>query len=337
MPSVKRYLWGAVIFVVSVAVLTGCYLLFFTAPEAGPEWQSQVITVTKGQSTARIARSLHQNGVITHPLPFRLLAQMLGLNKKLKAGRYKFEGPLSAWQAVRQLDRGANVYNQVTIPEGLTMYQISGLLQSATGADSSELLGAFSDKALAGYRGIPASNLEGYLFPNTYDFEWGTPPSNIAERLVEHFFQQFRPESLQEIKKQKRTLHQTVIMASLIEAEAQVDSERVLVASVFYNRLKARRPLESCASIEYVLPRRKKTRLTYADLEIKSPYNTYKRIGLPPGPICNPGLRSLEAAVYPKKTDYLYFVAKGDGGHVFSRSLREHINAKNRINKKKEE
>jgi UPF0755 protein len=125
-------------------------------------------------------------------------------------------------------------------------------------------------------------------------------------------------------------------MASLVEAEAQVDSERVLVASVFYNRLRARRPLESCASIEYVLPRRKKTRLTYADLEIKSPYNTYRRIGLPPGPICNPGLRSLESAVFPAKTDYLYFVAKGDGGHVFSRSLREHINAKNRIQKNRE-
>lgn len=331
MPSADRYIFRAVLFLALVAFGATSYLLFFVSPAADTGWQSQILTITRGQSTTRIARNLHQKGVISSPQSFKLLASVLGLNQKLKAGRYKFEWPLSSWEAVQQLNRGANVYNQVTIPEGLTMARIAGLLQAATGNDSSGLMDQFRDTAFCRSQGIPASNLEGYLFPDTYVFEWETPAEKIASLMLEQFRRQIPPEWQQELKKQRRTLHQAVIMASLVEAEAQVDSEREVVASVFYNRLRLRRPLESCASIEYILPRRKKTRLTYDDLEIKSPYNTYRRTGLPPGPICNPGRRSLEAAVFPARTEYLYFVAKGDGSHVFSKNLREHINAKNRI------
>jgi UPF0755 protein len=334
MLPVKKEILGVSIFLALVVLGAAGHLLFFVSPAADTGWQSQVITITKGQSTTRIANNLYQKGVISSPRSFKLLSYVLGLNQNLKAGRYKFEWPLSSWEALQQLNRGANVYNQVTIPEGLTMARIAGLLQAATGDDSSALLDQFNDTAFCRSQNIPARNLEGYLFPDTYAFEWETPADKIAGLMLEQFHKQIPPEWLQELKKQRRTLHQAVIMASMVEAEAQVDSERVLVASVFYNRLRARRPLESCASIEYILPRRKKTRLTYADLEIKSPYNTYRRIGLPPGPICNPGRMSLEAAVFPAKTEYLYFVAIGDGGHVFSKSLREHINAKNRIQQK---
>lgn len=331
MPSAKKHITGLSLFLAVVVLGTAGYLLFFVSPAVDTGWEARIITITKGQSTTRIAYNLYQEGVISSPRSFKLLSYVLGLNQHLKAGRYKFEWPLSSWEALQQLNRGANIYNMLTIPEGLTMAQIAGLLQSATGNDSSLLLEKFNDTAFCRSQGIPARNMEGYLFPDTYSFEWETPANKIASLMLEQFRQQIPPEWDQELKRQRRTLHQAVIMASIVEAEARVDSERAVVASVFYNRLRARRPLESCASIEYVLPKRKKTRLTYADLEIKSPYNTYRRIGLPPGPICNPGRKSLEAAVFPAKTEYLYFVAKGDGSHVFSRSLREHINAKNRI------
>jgi UPF0755 protein len=334
--TVKKQITGTALFLLAVCLGAFGYLLFFQAPPAADGWEPQIITITKGQSTTRIAYGLYQKGVISSPSSFRILSRVLGLNQKLKAGRYRFEWPLSSWQALRQLNRGANVYNMATIPEGLTMYRIAGLLQDATGNDSTELVAAFTDPQLARSLGVPAASLEGYLFPDTYSFEWETPAGKIAALMLEQFQRQIPPAWHQELKKQRRTLHQAVIMASMVEAEAQVDSERVLVASVFYNRLRLKRPLESCASIEYVLPRHKNNRLTYADLEIRSPYNTYRHIGLPPGPICNPGRSSLEAAVFPARTDYLYFVAKGDGGHVFSRSLREHINAKNRIQYKQQ-
>ncbi|MBI4726846.1 endolytic transglycosylase MltG [candidate division TA06 bacterium] len=334
MQPAKKYIAGLAIFLIAVALGTiGC-LLFFVSPPADTGWQSQIITITKGQSTTRIAYNLYQKGVISSPRSFKFLSSLMGLNQSLKAGRYKFEWPLSSWEALQQLYRGTNLYNQVTIPEGLTMARIAGLLQSATGNDSLELMAAFTNKDFVKRLNVSAPGLEGYLFPDTYSFEWETPADKIAALMLEHFQLQIPPAWHQELKKQRRTLHQAVIMASLVESEAQVDSERAVVASVFYNRLKLKKPLESCASIEYILPRHKNARLTYADLEIKSPYNTYRRIGLPPGPICNPGRKSLEAAVYPARTDYLYFVAKGDGGHIFSRSLREHINAKNRVQQK---
>jgi UPF0755 protein len=184
------------------------------------------------------------------------------------------------------------------------------------------------DPKLLGRENIPAQNLEGYLYPDTYDFEWGTPPSKAAAAMLENFRSIFDTSWAGKLEGRKLTTHQAVIMASLVEREAQVDSERAIIASVFYNRLRLFRPLESCASIEYILPRHKNTKLTYADLKIDSPYNTYRRVGLPPGPISNPGRASLEAAVFPAKTDYLYFVSRGDGGHIFSKSLQEHIRAK---------
>lgn len=209
------------------------------------------------------------------------------------------------------------------------MVRIAGLLQEQAGIDSAGFLDACRDPQRLARLGIPANNFEGYLYPDTYDFEWNTPPDRALEAMLKNFQSQFDSTWQAELKRQGLTRHQAVIMASLVEREAQVDSERVLVASVFYNRLRLRRPLESCASIEYILPKHKNTKLTYRDLQIDSPYNTYRRPGLPPGPISNPGRRSLEAAVFPAKTDYLYFVSRGDGGHIFSRTLQEHIRAKN--------
>lgn len=296
------------------------------APVSG--WEPQTITIRKGTPASRIAEMLHHQGVIEHPRVFRYLSALSGSTRKLKAGRYRFDYPLSAYEAVSKLNSGAVVYRKVTIPEGLTMAQVAGKLTTEAGVDSQELMKCFRDTSLLRSLEIFAPNLEGYLFPATYEMEWESAPKAIAQRLAATFFDNLLPAWRQEMARRGMDLHQTVIMASLVEREAQLEAERPLVASVFYNRLKAHRPLESCATVEYALPRHKNRRLTYDDLEIDSPYNTYRRIGLPPGPICNPGLRSIEAAIFPAQTGFLYFVAKGDGSHIFSKSLEEHNQAK---------
>lgn len=317
---------------IALAALLGLFIyllvIAFGARSIDQEWQPRIITVRRGASAGQIGNMLHRDGIIEHPVMFKYLALLGGLNRRLKAGRYRFDYPLSAWEALAKIHSGAVVYHKVTIPEGLTMARIAGILANEAGADSQSLIKAFRDTALMNSYGIKATSLEGYIFPETYDFEWGSSADLIVQRLVESFFANITPQWREEMQRQKRDLQQTVIMASLVEREAQVDSERPVVASVFYNRLKARRPLESCATVEYALPRHKNRRLTYDDLEIDSPYNTYRRQGLPPGPICNPGRRSLEAAVYPARTNYLYFVSKGDGSHIFTKTLEEHNQAK---------
>ncbi len=317
---------------ISLAALTGLFIyllvIAFGARSIDQEWQPKIITVKRGASAGQIANILHRGGIIEHPLMFKYLALLGGLNRKLKAGRYRFDYPLSVWEALDKIHSGAVVYHKVTIPEGLTMIQIAGILANEAGADSQTLIKAFRDTALMNSYGIKAASLEGYLFPETYDFEWGSSAEIIVQRLVESFFRNIPSEWNIEITRRKLSLHQIVMMASLIEREAVLDVERPVVASVFYNRLKARRPLESCASVEYILPRHKNRRLTYNDLEIDSPYNTYRHPGLPPGPICNPGKKSIEAAIYPAQTKYLYFVSKGDGSHIFTKTLEEHNRAK---------
>ena len=303
--------------------------LLFVPPMPDASWEPASITVPKGASTSSIARLLAENKVIRHRKAFRLSAAAFGLNRKLKAGRYRFDLPQSVWQALMKLRAGSVAYHQVTVPEGLTMRRIAGIIGEGAGTDSLELLRLCADPGFLKSKNMPAKSLEGYLFPDTYDFEWATPPGRVLDIMLANFRAHVDSSWLKELAARKLTLQQAVIMASLVESEAQVDSERVLIASVFYNRIRLWRPLESCATIEYVLPRRKNTKLTYKDLEIDSPYNTYKKLGLPPGPICNPGRQSLEAAVFPAKTDYLYFVSRGDGGHIFSRTLEEHIRAKN--------
>jgi len=306
----------------------------FVTPRIPAGWQPVVVSIPHGMGAGRIAVLLSSQGVIEHQRYFKLVAMIRGINKKLKAGRYKFSYPLSAWEAVHQLASGAVAYNTVTVPEGFTAARIAEALR-AVEVDSARFMALCRDTGFARSLGIPSPGLEGYLFPSTYEVEWAAPADRVARLMAGHCLELFTPEWKAQMAKDKRSLHQIVTMASLIEAEAQVDSERAIVASVFYNRLRLKRPLESCASIEYILPRHKKYRLTFNDLKRPSPYNTYLNRGLPPGPICSPGKKSIEAAIFPARTNYLYFVAKGDGGHVFSTSLTEHARAKYIINKMK--
>jgi len=201
------------------------------------------------------------------------------------------------------------------------------LLANQLSFTAEEFMQYLNDKTLLQQLGIQSPSLEGYLFPDTYDFIDMDGPPTVIRRMVNHFFQIIDDSLLNEITASKRSLHAVLTLASIIEGECLVDEERPIVASVYLNRLRRRMRLESDPTIQYILPDGPR-RLLNSDIEIDSPYNTYRRRGLPPGPINNPGLKSILAAIRPANTNYLYMVAVGDGTHSFTHDYDEFLKAK---------
>ena len=217
-----------------------------------------------------------------------------------------------------------------TIPEGLNRHQIAGHLQAAGVADSARFIAATEDPQLIRQLGVAASTLEGYLFPETYFFDLNTDERTIVSLMVDQFHRVFADSLRPRLNELGLSLHQAVTLASIVEREAVAVEEQPIISGVFQRRLKLNRRLESCATINYALGTNNK-RLTYADLEVDSPFNTYRHHGLPPGPISNPGRTALLAVLYPEETEYLYFVSRGDGTHIFSRTNKEHERAKRQV------
>ena len=218
----------------------------------------------------------------------------------------------------------------VIIPEGITSYQIASILTQKVEVDSEKFVNLVNNKMFINELKMDVNSLEGYLFPNTYFFYWGITEKEIIRILVKEFNHNFT-DSLKTIVTEKGwTVHQILTLASIIEGEAAIDSERALISAVYHNRLKKRMLLQADPSIQYIIPDGPR-RLLNKDLKIDSPYNTYRYSGLPPGPVNNPGLNSIIAAIYPSDVNYLYFVAKGDGAHVFSKSLSQHLIAKRKF------
>ena len=253
-----------------------------------------------------------------------------GLGHQLKAGTYQLDGTGTTAAIAQSLLKAPIQTQPATIPEGLNRHQIAGQLQAAGVADSARFIAATEDPHLIRQLGVTASTLEGYLFPETYFFDPNTDERAIVSLMVGQFHRVFADSLRLQLKVRGLSLHQGVTLASIVEREAVAVEEQPIISGVFQRRLKLNRRLESCATINYALGTNKK-RLTYADLEVDSPFNTYRHRGLPPGPISNPGRTALLAVLYPAKTEYLYFVARGDGTHIFSRTNREHERAKRRI------
>jgi UPF0755 protein len=213
--------------------------------------------------------------------------------------------------------------HQVTIPEGLAGQQIAELLADRGLVDRDRFVSLLRDRETLGRFGLEGESLEGYLFPDTYRVVKGLNEEAIAQRMVRRFQEMFGPEEQARARELQMTVPEVVTLASLIEREAHVPEERPLISSVFHNRLRRGMPLQSDPTVMYALSRFS-GRLTKANLQAPSPYNTYLRQGLPPGPIANPGRASIMAALYPASSRYLYFVSKNDGTHAFSTTLREH-------------
>jgi UPF0755 protein len=221
------------------------------------------------------------------------------------------------------LARGSREYVAVTIPEGLRVQDVARIFERKELLDGSVFLRLVNDTSFVRRLAVPGRNLEGYLFPDTYYLEpvADNQESTVIKTMVDNFMRNVEP------LKCGDSLPAILTMASIVEKEARLDRERPLIASVFWNRLRLKRPIESCATVMYALAW-KKTQLKESDLSLESPYNTYRYPGLPPGPICSPGRASLSAARHPDTTDYLYFVARGDGSHIFSCTYKEHMAAK---------
>ena len=288
------------------------------------------IEIENGDGCEEVAKKLYESGAIRQPVLFAVWARITGNDKRIKAGRYEFETLCGLRDALRKIVKGETADIKVTIPEGTNIFDIAEIFQTNTGMDSAEFINLARDSSLLDRFGINAPTLEGFLFPDTYFAFDSIPPRKVIEMMLRRFFELFGSTMLAKMDSLGFTLNEIVTLASLIQSEAKVKEEMSIISSVYHNRLANGRKLESCPTILYILPERK-NRLLYMDLTVDSPYNTYIHPGLPPGAICNPGKDAILAALHPAKTDYLYFVAKGDGTHIFSRTHKEHINAKKEI------
>jgi len=278
------------------------------------------VLLRSGLTTHRIAAELKYAGVIRNERAF-LIWHYLHHKRSLKAGEYLFERPATIIDIHRRLERGDIYTHTVVVPEGFTMFDIAGAIeQSGLGSREDFLKVAQSDTDLIKDLAPQATSLEGYLFPDTYEFTRTQSMREIATLMVHHFRQVANTIGL------TTDVHPTVTMASIVEKETAAPAERPLVASVYYNRLTKRMALDADPSVIYaeLLAKTYSGALHHDDMQTKSPYNTYRCPGLPPGPIANPGRGSLEAAMHPASSNFLYFVSDGNGQHRFARSLEEH-------------
>ncbi len=282
------------------------------------------VEVRRGQRTATILKKLQKEGVLRDQWIPLVYMQLLRRSDSLKAGVYQFDKPLSALDVIDKLVRGDVILRTITIREGLDRFAV-GKLFAAEGFGTEEQWRAVTGEAdLVRDIAPDAQSLEGYLFPDTYKFDPGTPVKTIVEAMVANFRKNWGSE-LATITTGLDP-HQTVTLASIVETEARLPQERPIVASVYINRVRRRMLLGADPTVIYAmkLAGRWNGNIRKGDLQIDSPYNTYKVPGLPPGPIANPGLASLRAAAAPATTPYLYFVARNDGSHVFSTNNAEH-------------
>jgi UPF0755 protein len=285
-----------------------------------------IVYIQPKTGVQEIARILQDAGIIRNTWAFLTLAYLQGSLKRLQSGEYEFSRSMSLLEILQKLEAGRVVTHQVTIPEGFTAQDIAKLLASERLVDPDRFGTLVHDPALAARLEVEAGSLEGYLFPDTYRLTRGMGEEEIIRIMVARFHQAIPRDLRQQAALLGMSSLAVVTLASLIEKEARLNSERVLVSAVFHNRLRRGMPLQSDPTAVYMMPR-KEGRITAEDLQRKHPYNTYFVPGLPPGPIANPGLASLEAALHPAPVGFLYFVAKNDGSHFFSKTLDQHQRA----------
>jgi UPF0755 protein len=287
-----------------------------------------VVTIKPGMSSDDISQLLVRKGIIGNEYYFRFLVRMKGLGNSLRAGEYDFTPGLTTGQVLDTLASGENVRTEITIPEGYTIDQIAKLLDKThvlSGKKFKELAKNYapydymkSDRKDIIYRA------EGFAFPDTYEIDGGMTEAQLLKNMVQQFNKEFTPAMRARAASMGLSIRDTIILASLVEKEAKLSKDRPVIAGVFLNRLKIGMPLQSCATIQYILGY-PKPELSDKDTQIPSPYNTYLHNGLPPGPIANPGLASIKAVLNPAHTDYLYFVADKYGAHHFSKTYAEHL------------
>lgn len=331
--------------------LLGVYLAFRQEDISRPASDDPtpvIFIVQPGETASDIALRLKRLGLITDAELFRLLARYRKADSKLEAGRYELCANMTMEEIIEALQHGRLEEVVVTIPEGWRAEQIAEMLAEEVGLDKEEFLALVRSETYE--PGLeydflqdrpPGAGLEGYLFPDTYYLPAHPSALDIVERMLANFDRRFTPEMRQMAAERGMTIYEVVTLASIVEREAVVAEERSLIAGVFLNRLAKGMPLDACPTVQYALGYQEeagqwwKTPLTLEELEqVNSPYNTYLHPGLPPGPICNPGLASILAVLQPAETDYLYFLAKGDGSHAFAETFEEHLQNQQRYQRR---
>jgi len=314
--------------VAAAVVLAAAFVFLFVVTARLPrdQWRTTKVVIPKGSSFPEIEKMLAGKGALRYPLAFRVLTIGTMTGTKLQHGEYALPAPPSAFELWRKLVSGDVAKYQVTILDGSTLFDIAKTLGNLELADPGDFLAAATSPDVAGRMGTPGPTLEGYLFPDTYLFVKEMSPEEIIGIMVRRFHKKFTPEMERMAEEEEFTPHQIVTIASIIEKETGMEEEKPLISAVVRNRISLGMPLQMDPTVIYGL-KKFDGNLTRKDLRTPHPYNTYLHPGLPPGPISNPGQSSLQAAVQPADTDYLYFVSRNDGSHQFSRTLREHNQA----------
>ncbi|MEE8595874.1 MAG: endolytic transglycosylase MltG [Gemmatimonadota bacterium] len=295
------------------------------------------VRIPDGETARGIADALDEAGLVRFPRAFALYARLRGSAGSLKAGLYRFPARANWADILGMLERGEVVTFPVTIPEGFNLREIAPRVAAMAGVPADSVLTLTRDSAFAARLGVPGPTLEGYLFPDTYHFAEKTPPERILETMTDRYRSFWGPAELARRDSLGLTERELVTLASIVEKEARVAEERPVIAGVYLNRLEIGMLLQADPTVQFALDS-VRARLLYRDIEqvAENPYNTYTHAGLPPGPIASPGEAALRATLEPADVPFLFFVARPNGSHEFTRTEREHINAKNRIRRERD-
>jgi UPF0755 protein len=321
----------AFLFLVALAVIAGAGVVATlykrtTEPFKGYTGAEQFVRIESGSGSRTIGRGLIEAGVVRNDATFRAALWRTGLARSLQAGEFRFDRPMTPIEVIEKIARGDVHNRRITFPEGLTIAEMARIFEQQDFGKAAEFVEAARDVAAIRDLDPTASDLEGYLFPETYSLPRPTTATRLVQSMVRRFSQLFTPELQRAVQSQGLTIRQVVTLASLVEKETALPSERPVVAAVYLNRLRIGMGMQADPTVIYALQRagRYTGNLRREDLSFDSPYNTYRYAGLPPGPIASPGFESLKAAAAPAAVDYLYFVSRNDGSHVFARTLDEH-------------
>lgn len=289
-----------------------------------------IVDIPYGSSLSKISLLLEEQGLLYGRRRFHMLAKLKRAEHQIKWGQYRFMLPTTPLAILAKITRGEIIAYPVTIPEGSTIFQVAEIIEAAGLGSATAIVAKATDKPFVASLGIEGVSLEGYLFPETYSFGKGIAPEIILRRMVGRFKKVFNQQLRSRAAAMGLSIKETIIIASMVEKESRHTFERSKIASVFLNRLEKGLRLECDPTVIYgvkLLEPDFEGRLRKRHLKKWTPYNTYRNFGLPPGPICSPGLESIKAVLYPAESDYLYFVSKNDGTHQFSKSLRDHNRA----------
>jgi UPF0755 protein len=322
----KRILWLFVLLIVAGGAVAGVLYVRVNKPFRGYATPDRFIEIPQGAGSRAIGDRLVAAGVIRDSATFRIALYMSGQGRHLQAGEYRFDRPMTPFDVIDKIARGDVVVITVTFREGLSIAEMSKIFESHGLGKAAEFVAAANDPEPVRELDAEATDLEGYLFPDTYPLARKTDAAQLVRLMVQRFAHAFSPDLRQKAAERSLSIRQTVTLASIVEKETGRADERPLVAAVYANRLRIGMALQCDPTVIYALQRAGKYNgnLKREDLSMDSPYNTYRNPGLPPGPIASPGRAALEAAVQPAPANFLYFVSKNDGSHAFAGTLDQH-------------